>query len=154
VLHKKCSKHRQNTDASSTIDFFLHIRVLHKKCSKRRQNTDASSTIDFFLHIRADKAVFLQNLFCSLARFHFFEAFSEGQHCIPFLCHWCNMMYDVMLCEMMWWCYAMQNDTLCRRHTLTSPYWNTRSLCRLFFGFTAYFSVYQRWLFAVSSAFP
>jgi hypothetical protein len=32
---------------------------------------------------------------------NFFEIFSEDQHCIPFLCHWCNMMYDVMLCE---WC--------------------------------------------------
>jgi hypothetical protein len=48
---------------------------------------NASSTIDFFLHITADGAVFLQNLFCALAQFHFFEAFSEGQHCIPFLCH-------------------------------------------------------------------
>jgi hypothetical protein len=39
--------------------------------------TYASSSIDFFLHIRADEAVFLQNLFCALAQFHFFEAFSE-----------------------------------------------------------------------------
>jgi hypothetical protein len=28
-----------------------------------------------------------QQLFCALAQFHFFEAFSEGQHCIPFLWH-------------------------------------------------------------------
>jgi hypothetical protein len=75
--------------------------MLHKKSSKHRKNINASSTIDFFLHIRADEAVFPQNLFCALAQFHFFEAFSEGQHCIPFLCHLCNMMYEVMLCEMM-----------------------------------------------------
>jgi hypothetical protein len=31
--------------------------------------------------------VVLQNLFCALAQFLFFEAFSEDQHCIPFLCH-------------------------------------------------------------------
>jgi hypothetical protein len=58
-----------------------------KKSSKHRKNINASSTIDFFLHIRADEVVFLQNLFCALAQFHFSEAFSEGQHCIPFLCH-------------------------------------------------------------------
>jgi hypothetical protein len=29
-----------------------------------------------------------------------------------------------------------------------------QSPCRLFFGFTVYFSVYQRLFFAVSSAFP
>jgi hypothetical protein len=36
----------------------------------------------------------------------------------------------------------MQND-FCAEDTHTSPQWNTQSLCRLFFGFTAYFSVYQ-----------
>jgi hypothetical protein len=36
-----------------------------------------------FFRIRIDEAVILQNL----AQFHFFEAFSEDQHCIPFLCH-------------------------------------------------------------------
>jgi hypothetical protein len=87
MLREKSSNRRKNINASSTIGFFLHIRVLRKKSSKRRQNINASSTIDFFLHIRADEAVFLQNLFCALAQFHFFEAFSEGQHCIPFLCH-------------------------------------------------------------------
>jgi hypothetical protein len=87
MLRKKSSNHGKNINASLTIDFFLRIRVLRKKSSKRRQNIIASSTIDFFLHIRADEAVFLQNLFCALAQFHFFKAFSEGQHCIPFLCH-------------------------------------------------------------------
>jgi hypothetical protein len=57
-----------------------------KKSFNRRKNINASSSIDFFLHIKADEAVFLQNLFCALAQFHFFETFSEGQHCIP-LCH-------------------------------------------------------------------
>jgi hypothetical protein len=61
--------------------------MLRKESSKCRQNINASSTIDFSLRIRADEAVFLQKLFCALAQFHFFEAFSEGQHCIPFLCH-------------------------------------------------------------------
>jgi hypothetical protein len=61
--------------------------MLRKKSSNHGKNINASSTIDFFLHIRADEAVFLQNLFCALAQFHFFEAFSEGKHCIPFLCH-------------------------------------------------------------------
>jgi hypothetical protein len=74
---------------------------------------------------------------------------------------WCD---DVMLCE---------NDTLCRRHTLTSPYWNTQSLCRLFFGVSALtfrckfciplgtsfellrllFRWYSRWLFALRLIF-
>jgi hypothetical protein len=66
---------------SSTSECFV------KQSSKRRQYINASSTIGFFLHIRADEAVFLQNLFCALAQFHFFGAFSEGQYCIPFLCH-------------------------------------------------------------------
>jgi hypothetical protein len=87
MLREKFFNRRKNINASSTIGFFLHIRVFRKKSSKRRQNINASSTIDFFLHIRADEVVFLQNLFCALAQFHFFEEFSEGQHCIPFLCH-------------------------------------------------------------------
>jgi hypothetical protein len=37
----------------------------------------------------------------------------------------------------------MQND-IYAEDTHTFPQWNTQSLCRLFFGFTAYFSVYQR----------
>jgi hypothetical protein len=87
MLREKSSNRRKNINASSTIGFFLHIRVLRKKSSKRCQNINASSTIDFFLHVRADEAVFRQNLFCALTQFHFFEAFSEGQYCIPFLCH-------------------------------------------------------------------
>jgi hypothetical protein len=66
---------------------FPHIRVLRKKSSKCRQNINALSIIDCLLHIRVDEAVFLQNLFCALAQFYSFEAFSEDQHCIPFLCH-------------------------------------------------------------------
>jgi hypothetical protein len=61
--------------------------MLREKSSNRRKNINASSTIDFFLLISAEEVVFLQNLFCALAQFHFFEAFSEDQHCIPFLCH-------------------------------------------------------------------
>jgi hypothetical protein len=73
---------KKNFNASSTIDFSLHIIVL-----RIAKNINASSTIDFFLHIRADEVVFLQNLFCALAQLRFFEASSEDQHCIPFLCH-------------------------------------------------------------------
>jgi hypothetical protein len=54
--------------------------MLREKSSNRRKNFNASSTIDFFLHIIANEVVFRQ-------QFHFFEAFSEDQHCIPFLCH-------------------------------------------------------------------
>jgi hypothetical protein len=61
--------------------------MLREKSSNCRKNINALSTMGFFLHIRADEAVFLQNLFCALAQFHFFKAFSEDQHCIPFLCH-------------------------------------------------------------------
>jgi alpha-D-ribose 1-methylphosphonate 5-triphosphate synthase subunit PhnG len=67
MLREKSSNRRKNIKASSTMDFFLLIRVLRKKSSKRRQNINASSTIDFFLHIRADEAVFLQNMSCALA---------------------------------------------------------------------------------------
>jgi hypothetical protein len=61
--------------------------MLRKKSANHGKNINAPSIIDFSLRIRADEAVFLQNLFCALAQFHFFEAFSEDQHCIPFLCH-------------------------------------------------------------------
>jgi hypothetical protein len=107
--------------------------MLRKKSSNRGKNINASSTIDFFLHIRADEAVFLQNLFCALAQFHVFEAFSEGQHCIPFLCHWCNMIYDVMLCKMMWWCYAMQND-ICAEDTHSHPHSGIHNLFAVYFS--------------------
>jgi hypothetical protein len=70
--------------------------MLRKKSSKHHKNINASSTIDFFLHIGADEAVFLQNLFCALAQFHFFEAFFEGQHCIPKVNNFVSLMqYDV-----------------------------------------------------------
>ena len=154
--------------------------MLRKKSSKRRKNINASSTIDFFLHIRADEAVFLQNLFCALAQFHFFEAFSEGQHYVPFLCHWCNMMYDVMLCKMMWWCYAMRKWYFVPKththipileYTISLPF--IFRLHRLFFGvstltFHCKFCIplgtsfellrllfwwYSRWLFALRLIF-
>jgi hypothetical protein len=153
--------------------------MLRKKFSKRRKNINTSSTIDFFLHIRADEVVLLQNLFCALAQFHFFETFSEGQHCIPFLCHWCNMMYDVMLCEIMWWCYVMRND-IYAEDTHSPPiveYTNSLPLIfrlhRLFFSVSALtfrckfciplgtsfellhllFRWYSRWLFALRLIF-
>ena len=102
------------------------------------------------------------------------------------MCHWCDMMYDVMLCRMMWWCYAVQDD-ICAEdtHIPTMEYTISLSfifrLHHLFFGVSALtfrckpplgaspsisavlrwlfalrliFQRYQRWLFAVSSAFP
>ena len=50
-----------------------------------------------------------RSLLCALAHFHFYEAFAEEQLRIRFSCHWCDMMYDVMLCKMMWW-YDAKND--------------------------------------------
>ena len=73
---------------------------------------------------------------------NFFETISEDQHCIPFLCHWCNMMYDVMLCE---WCDDVMvcEWSFCRRythipsveHTISLPF--IFRLHRLFFGVSA-----------------
>jgi hypothetical protein len=58
------------------------------------------------------------------------------------------MMYDVMLCE---WCDdAMVCKMILVPKIDTHSHSRTHSHCRLFFGFTVYFSVYQRWLFAVS----
>jgi hypothetical protein len=142
--------------------------MLHKKFSKCRQNINASSTIGFFLRIRADEVVFLQNLFCALAQFHFFEAFSEGQHCILFLCHWCNMMYDVMLCKMI---FVPKTHIPIMKYTISLPF--IFRLHRLFFGVSALtfrckfciplrtsfellrllFRRYSRWLFALRLIF-
>jgi hypothetical protein len=90
-----------------------------------------------------------------------------------------NMMYDVMLCEMMWWCYAMQNDILPKTHTHIPIMKYTIFLLfifrlhRLFFGVSALtfrckfciplgtsfellrllFRRYSRWLFALRLIF-
>jgi hypothetical protein len=74
MLREKSSNRRKNINASSTIGFFLHIRVLRKKSSKSRQNINASSTIDFFLHIIVDEAVFLQNLNLCLSTISLFRS--------------------------------------------------------------------------------
>ena len=66
-----------------------------------------------------------QSLLRALAHFHFYEAFAEDQLCIRFSCHWCDMMYDVMLCK---WCDdMMQNDTDAE-DTPTHPHWNTQAM--------------------------
>ena len=39
-------------------------------------------------------------------------------------CHWCDMMWDVMLCDMMRW-YDAKNDANAED---THPHWNTQSL--------------------------
>ena len=47
---------------------------------------------------------------CDLACFPFFKAFFRRSLLCPLLvayAAWCMML---MLCEMMWWCYVMQND--------------------------------------------
>jgi hypothetical protein len=80
------------------------------------------------------KLLFLQNLFCALAQFHFFEAFFEGQHCIPFLRHWCNMMYGVMLCKMMFM-PKTHTHTPIVEYTISLPL--IFQLHRLFFGVSA-----------------
>jgi hypothetical protein len=67
-----------------------------------------------------------RSLLRALAHFHFYEAFAEDQLCIRFSCHWCDMMYDVMLCEMMWWYDAKWY--WCQRYTPTHPHWNTQTL--------------------------
>jgi hypothetical protein len=67
-----------------------------------------------------------RSLLRALAHFHFYEAFAEDQLRVRFSCHWCNMMYDVMLCGMMWWYDAKWCQ--CRRHTPTRPHWNTQAL--------------------------
>jgi hypothetical protein len=117
--------------------------MLRKKSSKHRKNINASSTIDFFLHIRADEAVFLQNLFCALAQFHFLKHSPKVNIVSPscaidaiwcmMLCYakWCDY---VMLCEMMWWCYVMQND-IYAKDTHSHPHSGIHNL------FAAYFLV-------------
>jgi hypothetical protein len=75
----------KNFNASSTIDFFLHIIVLLKNPPDVAKNINSSSTTDFFLLIRADEAVFLQNLFCALAQFHFFRSILRRLTLYPLL---------------------------------------------------------------------
>jgi hypothetical protein len=70
--------------------------------------------------------LFSRSLLRALVHFHFYEAFAEDQLRIRFSCHWCDMMYDVMLCEMMWWYDAKWYWY--RRHTPTYPHWNSQTL--------------------------
>jgi hypothetical protein len=67
-----------------------------------------------------------RSLLHALAHFHFYEAFTKDQLRIRFSCHWCDMMYDVIPCKMMWWYDAKWY--WCRRHTPTHPHWNTQTL--------------------------
>jgi hypothetical protein len=77
------------------------------------------------------------------------EQVPNSYHCIPLLMP--LMQYDV-------WCHVYANDVMMLWYAImtfvpkvhTHPHSTIQSLCRLFFGFTVYFSVYQRWLFAVS----
>ena len=63
---------------------------------------------------------------------NFFETISEDHHCISFLCHWCNMMYDAMLCE---WC---DDVMLCKM--IFVPKIHTHSHSRTHNLFAVYFS--------------
>jgi hypothetical protein len=76
-----------------------------------------------------------RSLLCALAHFHFYEAFAKDHLRVRFSCHWCDMMYDVMLCRMMWWYDAKWCQ--CQRHTSTRPYWNTQALHPLRIDFWA-----------------
>jgi hypothetical protein len=49
---------------------------------------------------KSSKTVFPEALLRASTHFHFDEALAEDWFRIQFLCHQCNMMYDVMLCEM------------------------------------------------------
>jgi hypothetical protein len=135
---------------------------------------------------------------CNLGWFSpFFKTFFRRSILCPPLepyAVWCMML---MLCEMMWWCYVMQNDvysegtgtscdksynlfelvlTFCYKPPLgaSSPFTSAESAfifrCKPPLGasspftfsgirvdfsrFAFYFRRYQRWLFAVCSAFP
>jgi hypothetical protein len=61
---------------------------------------------------------------CALAHFHFYEAFAEDQLRVRFSCHWCDMIYDVMLCGIMWW-YDAKMMLMPKTHTHTG----THKLC-------------------------
>jgi hypothetical protein len=63
MLRKKSSNRGKNINASSTIDFFLHIRMLRKESSKCRQNINASSTIDIFFVSELMKLYFFKTYF-------------------------------------------------------------------------------------------
>jgi hypothetical protein len=87
----------------------------------------------------SNEAALRVDLSCALARFYLFRnilrrstlyLFSK-RLCVPHAV--CCMM--LMLCEMMWWCYVMQND-ICASDTYP---------CN-----KAHTLLYQRWLFAVS----
>jgi hypothetical protein len=89
--------------------------------------------------------------------FSFFEIFAH-----------CRSIY--LFCVVWWWFYIFLNECLwmqmtwcnvsCKwiskhifknhNHSPSSPWEWFKSFGRLLFGFTVYFSVYQRWLFAVS----
>jgi hypothetical protein len=71
MLREKSSNRRKNINASSTIGFFLHIRVLRKKSSKRRQNINASSTIDFSSTSELMKLYFFKTYFVPYHNFTF-----------------------------------------------------------------------------------
>ena len=88
----------------------------------------------------------------------FFEVFSHCRSICLFCVVWWWWFY-ICLNECLWmqmtWCnvsckwiseYIFKNHN----HSPSSPWEWFKSFCRLLFGFTVYFSVYQRWLFAVS----
>ena len=74
MLREKSSNRRKNINASSTMSFFLHIRVLRKKSSKHRQNIDALSIIDF-------------SSTSELMKLYFFKTYFVPQHNFSFVKH-------------------------------------------------------------------
>jgi hypothetical protein len=88
-----------------------------------------------------------RSLLRALAHFHFDEAFAENQLRIQLSCHWLNMMYDVMLCEMMWWYDAKWWG--CWRHTPTRPHWNTQALHPLGMSFELLHLLFRWYKFCI-----
>jgi hypothetical protein len=84
----------------------------------------------------SNETTLLLNLSCALARFSLFQNILRRSILCPLLvlhAIWCMML---MLCKMMWWCYAMQNDIYAEDTHIPA------------IEHTIFLS--QRWLFAVS----
>jgi hypothetical protein len=109
----------------------------------REENPYSIKTLSFvsnrFLStLKIDEAALLQNILC-------LGTTSSKQSPKINIISLCAI--DAIRCMML--CYANDVMMLCYANdiraedTQTFPQWYTQSLCRLFFGFTAYFSVYQ-----------
>ena len=64
----------------------------------------------------SNEATFLLNLSCVLVRFSLLQNILQRSRLYPLLVSHAICCMMLMLCKMMWWCYVMQNDILCRRY--------------------------------------